>query len=139
FVSVAQLEEEPMAAFDLKTATALETANAVRSGTCSALEACEAAIERIERLDGPINAVVVRDFERARDAAKRIDASRSRDDKRALLGVPMTVKESNDIAGLPSTWGMPMFKELPVREDSVPVQRLKAAGAVILGKTNVPV
>jgi amidase len=49
------------------------------------------------------------------------------------------VKESNDIAGLPSTWGMPPFKELPVHTDSVPVQRLKAAGAVVLGKTNVPV
>ena len=128
-----------MAGFDLKNASAAETAAAVRLGDCSALEACDAAISRIEKLDGPINAVVVRDFERARSAAKAIDASRSREDKRPLLGVPMTVKESNDVAGLPSTWGMPMFKELPVREDSVPVQRLKAAGAVILGKTNVPV
>ena len=127
------------ATLDLKNASAIETARAVREGACSALEACDAAIERIDKLDGPINAVVVRDFERARAAAKQIDASRSRDDKRPLLGVPMTVKESNDIAGLPSTWGMPMFKELPVRADSVPVQRLKAAGAVILGKTNVPV
>lgn len=128
-----------MAGFDLKNASAVETANAVRLGDLSALEAADAAIERIEKLDGPINAVVVRDFERARAAAKAIDASRTRDDKRPLLGVPMTVKESNDIAGLPSTWGMPMFKELPVSTDAVAVQRLKAAGAVILGKTNVPV
>jgi amidase len=127
------------AAIDLKTASAIETANAVRAGTCSALEACDAAIERIEKFDGAINAVVVRDFERARIAAKQVDASRSPDDKRPLLGVPMTVKESHDIAGLPSTWGMPMFKELPVRVDSISVRRLKAAGAVILGKTNVPV
>ncbi|MBI1210081.1 MAG: amidase [Alphaproteobacteria bacterium] len=126
-------------AFDLKTASAIETADAVRTGACSAREACEAAIERIEKLDGPIHAVVVRDFDRARVAAKQIDASRTRDDKRPLLGVPMTVKESNDVAGLPTTWGVQGFKDLAVHEDSVAVARLKAAGAVILGKTNVPV
>lgn len=126
-------------AFDLNTATAAATARAVRTGTTSALEACDAAIARIERLDGPINAVVVRDFDRARAAARRIDATRTKDDRRTLLGVPMTVKESNDVAGLPSTWGMPVFKDLPVEEDGVAVARLKAAGAVILGKTNAPV
>lgn len=126
-------------AFELGKATAAATARAVRDGTVSALEACDAAIARIEDLDGPINAVVVRDFDRARAAAKRIDATRTKDDRRALLGVPMTVKESNDVAGLPSTWGMPVFKDLPVEEDGVAVARLKAAGAVILGKTNAPV
>jgi amidase len=125
--------------FDLDSATAAQTANAVRDGEVSALEACDAAIRRIEARDGPINAVVVRDFDRARAAAKALDANGARGDRRPLIGVPMTVKESNDIAGLPSTWGMPQFKDLPVRKDSVAVSRLKAAGAVILGKTNVPV
>ncbi len=59
----------------LATASALETAAAVRTGTVSALETTEAAIEWIEALDGPINAVVVRDFDRARDQAKRVDAA----------------------------------------------------------------
>lgn len=124
---------------DLATATALETARAVRDGAVSAVETCEAAIARIEAMDGPINAVVVRDFDRARAAAKALDSSRKPGDMRPLLGVAMTVKESIDIAGLPTTWGFPEFKTLPVREDAVVVQRLKAAGAVILGKTNAPV
>ncbi|HJQ58489.1 MAG TPA: amidase family protein, partial [Vineibacter sp.] len=105
----------------------------------SALEVCEAAIGRIERLDGPINAVVVRDFDRARAAAKAIDAAGARGDPRPLLGVAMTVKESNDVAGLPTTWGIPSFTDLPVRQDGVAVARLKKAGAIILGKSNVPV
>jgi amidase len=125
--------------FDINSATAAATARAVRDGTISAREGCDAAIARIERLDGPINAVVVRDFDRARAAARRIDTTRTKDDRRPLLGVPMTVKESNDVAGLPSTWGMPVFKDLPVHEDGVAVARLKAAGAVVLGKTNAPV
>lgn len=124
---------------DLARAGALETAEAVRSGAVSALEAAEAAITRIETLDGPINAVVVRDFDRAREAAKEIDRNREPGDKRRFLGVPMTVKESNDVAGLPSTWGFEMFKDLTAAKDAVAVQRMKAAGAVILGKTNVPV
>jgi amidase len=126
-------------AFDPNTATAAVTADAVRNGKISALEATDAAIARIEARDGPINAVVVRDFERARSAAKAIDAAGAKGDARPLVGVPMTVKESNDVAGLPTTWGMAVFKDLPVREDAVAVARLKAAGAVILGKTNAPV
>lgn len=124
---------------DLSKAGALEVADAVRAGAITAVEACDAAIARIEALDGPINAVVVRDFERARAAAAEIDRSRTAGDTRPFLGVPMTVKESNDVAGLPSTWGFEMFRELNADRDAVIVERLKAAGAVILGKTNVPV
>ena len=124
---------------DLGSAGARDTAKAVRTGIVTALEACEAAIARIEHFDGPVNAVVVRDFDRALAAAKHIDKTRQPDDPRPLLGVPMTVKESNDVAGLPTTWGMAAFKDLPIEADAVAVQRLKAAGAVILGKTNAPV
>lgn len=124
---------------DLAKASALETAEAVRSGEISALEACEAAIARIEALDGPINAVVVRDFDRAREAAKDIDRHREPGDRRRLLGVPMTVKESNNVAGLASTWGFEAAKDLKTQRDAVVVERLKAEGAVILGLTNVPV
>lgn len=124
---------------DLTKAGALETAEAVRDGEISALEATEAAIARIEAVDGTINAVVVRDFERAQAAARALDASRKPGDTRRFLGVPMTVKESNDVAGLPSTWGFEQFKALNAARDAVVVQRLKAEGAIILGKTNVPV
>ena len=124
---------------DLEAAGALETADLVRRGVISALEACEAAIDRIEAKNGPLNAVVVKDYDRAREAAKAVDASRTKDDARPLLGVPMTVKEASDVAGLPTTWGFEMFANFRPQSDAPPVARLKAAGAVILGKTNVPV
>ena len=123
---------------DLGELTALETAQAVRNGEVTALEVCDAAIDRIEATDGPINAVVVRDFDRARMAAKRLDQDGAKGDARPLIGVAMTVKESNNIAGLPTTWGFPHHAENVVDRDSVVVSRLKAAGAVMLGKTNAP-
>ncbi len=107
----------------------------------SARELCDAAIARIEALDPKINAVVVRDFERARDAAAAADLALARGDgvRRPLLGIPMTVKEQFNIAGLPTTWGYPKSRDWHPTADALTVERLKAAGAVILGKTNVPI
>ena len=119
--------------------TAVETAEAVRTGKLSALEVCDATIDRIEATDGPINAVVVRDFDRARAAAKALDTGGPRGSDRPLIGVAMTVKESNNVAGLPTTWGFEGHAGNIVDEDSVVVSRLKEAGAVIVGKTNAPV
>ena len=127
-----------MAVLEPDLPSAADLAAMVRSRAASALELCDAAIARIERLDGAINAVVVRDFERARAAARRCDDAVARGEPGALLGVPMTVKESYDIAGLPTTWGLPHYRDFRPTTDAVLVQRLKAAGAVILGKTNVP-
>jgi amidase len=104
----------------------------------SAVELLDHAIKRIETLDSRINAVVVRDFDRARAAARNADAALAGGERRPLLGLPMTVKEAYNVAGLPTTWGLPMFKDWRATEDAVAVARLKAAGAVILGKTNVP-
>lgn len=123
---------------DLERASAGELAEAVAARQVSALELAEAAIQRIEALDGPIHAVVVRDFDRARDQARAVDAAVARGERGALLGVPMTVKESHAVAGLPITWGSEIFKGAVAPEDSVAVARLRAAGAVILGKTNIP-
>lgn len=123
---------------DLGELTAVETAAAVRAGDVSAREVCDAAIDRIEAADGPINAVVVRDFDRARAAAKALDASGARGSDRPLIGVAMTVKESNNVAGLPTTWGFAHHANNVADRDSVVVERLKAAGAVIVGKTNAP-
>jgi amidase len=95
-------------------------------------------IARIEALDPRLNAVVVRDFARAREAANAADAALARGERRPLLGIPMTVKESFNIAGLPTTWGIPQFKDFMPKEDAVIVSRVKNAGAVILGKANVP-
>jgi amidase len=111
---------------------------ALQARKVSALELTDLAIARIERLDRLVNAVVVHDFERARDAARMADAALSRGETGALLGVPTTVKESFNIAGLPTTWGIPRFKHFKPKEDALVVARMKKAGAVILGKTNVP-
>jgi amidase len=105
----------------------------------SAVELLDQAIARITKLDEHINAMVVRDFDRAREAAVAADEALARGEKRPLLGLPVTVKESFNIAGLATTWGIPAFKGRVAQEDSVVVERLKSAGAVILGKTNVPV
>lgn len=116
---------------------AARIARAVADGQASALELCDAAIAAIEVRDATLNAVVVRDFERARAQARAADARRARGEQAPLLGVPMTVKESFNVAGLPTSWGLPPFRDYRPREDAVAVQRLKAAGAVLLGKTNV--
>jgi amidase len=126
-MTVPKLHNEP---------TALELAGQIARGERSASEAVDAAIARIEALDGPINAVVVRDFDRARDAAKAADA---RGVSGPLHGVPVTVKESYNIAGLKTTWGFDFACDFVADEDAHAVRRLKGAGAIILGKTNVPV
>ena len=128
-----------MSTSDHAYSTAAELIAAMDAGTVSAVELTESAIARIERQDGDINAVPVRDFERALLTAGDADAARARGERRPLLGVPMTVKESFNITGLPTTWGIPPFKNFVPTEDAVAVARLKHAGAVILGKTNVPV
>jgi amidase len=118
---------------------ARELAAALAARQVSAVELTNQAIARIEALDGKLNAVVVRDFERAGAAAADADAALARGERKPLLGVPMTVKEAFNVAGLPTTWGIPAAKGQLVPEDAVTVARLKAAGAVIVGKTNVPI
>jgi amidase len=118
--------------------TAIEIAAAIRSGATTARAETNAAIDRIERLDAAINAVVVRDFDSARAAADDADARLANGDTAPLLGVPMTVKEAFDVAGLPTHWGFRDHANNIATSDALAVQKLKAAGAIILGKTNVP-
>lgn len=118
--------------------TAAQLATGLRKKAFSAQELCEASISRIEALDPQTNAVVVRDFERARTEARLADEAIAKGDVKALTGIPMTVKESYDLRGHPTTWGFTAHTEHRAREDALAVQRLKGAGAVILGKTNVP-
>ena len=129
---------ETLSREDLLDRSAGELAKAVATRQVSAAELTDAAIARIETRDVAINAVVVRDFDRAREAAKAADAAVARGEVGALVGVPMTLKESHDVAGLPSTWGAEMFKDYVAATDGVVAARLKAAGAIIVGKTNVP-
>lgn len=121
-----------------RESSAIDLAAEIAAGKLTSVEATEAAITRIEELDEAINAVVVRDFDRARQQARDADARLAKGEEAPLLGVPMTVKESFNIAGLPTTWGIESAAGNIVHEDAALVKRLKKAGAVILGKTNVP-
>ena len=117
-------------------ATAIELLDLLRDGEVSALELTDMYLDRIEKLNPEINALVWQDAERARDTAGAI--SEKPNDQRPLLGLPITVKEAYNVAGSPTTWGKPEFTENVTDEDALAVQRLKAAGAIVIGKTNVP-
>ena len=128
----------PIPASEWDYRTAKELTQALQARKISASELAERAIARIEALDQRLNAVVVRDFERAREVAKAADVALTRGERKPLLGVPVTFKEAFNIGGLPTTWGFPQFKDFVAKEDALIVSRVKSAGAVILGKTNVP-
>ncbi len=122
---------------DLAFRPAHRIAADIRSGALGCQEVLAHFIQRVEQHNPRINAVIVRDFERARARAALLD---NQADKSApLFGVPMTVKESFDVAGLPSTRGHLAAKDHRARISSLAILRLEAAGAVIFGKTNVPV
>ena len=123
--------------WSFRTATELSAALAARK--ISAVELAQDVIGRIERHDGKVNAICVRDFSRGLEAARAADAALARGDKKPLLGIPMTVKESFNVGGLPTTWGFPAQKDFVPPQDALSISRIKDAGGVILGKTNVPV
>ena len=118
--------------------SATQQSEALRKRSISAVELLDLSIKRIENLDRRFNAVVMRDFERARAQATQADHRLKARDSRPLLGVPLTVKESFNVAGLPTTWGFPQAKGYVPEEDAAAVQRLNGAGAIVIGKTNIP-
>ena len=117
--------------------SAVALAAMTRRREIGCLELLDHYIARVERLDGPVNAVVCRDFERARERARHLDQATDR--RAPLFGVPMTVKDAFDVAGLPTTRGHLAAKNHRARVSSLAIRRLEAAGVVIFGKTNVPV
>ncbi len=119
--------------------TATELARRIREKEISSRELTDDYIRRIEKYDDVLNAVVVRDFDRALEAADAADAALARGQTLGPLhGVPMTIKEAYDIEGLPTTWGVPQFEKNVASSDAETVKRFKAAGAHFMGKTNVP-
>ena len=115
-------------------ATATELLAGLRAGRFSSRELTEMYIGRIEQYADRLNAVVERDFERARQAAQAADQGGSG----ALRGLPITLKESFNVAGLRTTCGVPDWKDYVSQHDAPAWNRLRAAGAVLMGKTNVP-
>src|SRR6266853_1010962 len=120
--------------------TATRLARAIRNGKLSSVEATETHLERIARLNGPINALVVVDRDGAVKAARAADRARAQRGAKLgpLHGVPITIKEAFDVAGLHTTSSHPPLKDNVAKSDATLVARLRAAGAIILGKTNVP-
>src|SRR5712692_3863239 len=122
----------------LTSLSAVEMAAMIARGDISSVEAVEAHIERIERVNPALNAVIVKRYEAARAQAQQADQRRS---KGELLGplhsVPITIKESLDLEGTSSTFGLPARASILARQDDVYVARMREAGAIILGKTNV--
>ncbi len=126
-------------AADLDFASAREAARAIRAGSVSSVELTRRMLDRIARLNPGLNAVVAQDPDRALAQARAADEALGRREWwGAFHGVPITVKDSFETAGLVTTAGAPELRQhVPVRDATV-VRRLRRAGAVVLGKTNVP-
>jgi amidase len=119
--------------------SASEQAQVLRSGACSARELVAAHLARIERIDPLVNAIVTRTPERALAAAGEADRRRARGDELPPLhGLPIAHKDLQDTAGVRTTYGSPSFREHVPASDSLQVERLRGAGAILVGKTNTP-
>ena len=124
---------------DLAFLPAHELARMILRRQVSSAELVDLYLARIDRLDRAINAVPVRDPDRARERALAADQALARGEVWGPLhGVPITVKEAFNVAGLPTTYGFEAFRDNVADRDALTVQRLKQAGAVLIGKTNVP-
>lgn len=122
------------------TMSVLDLAKNIREGTYTAREVLDAHIQRIETVNPVLNAVVADRFDTARREADAIDEllRSGYDNPPPLLGVPCTMKEFIAVKGQPHTGGLHVRKEVTATENAVLVQRLKDAGAIIMGSTNAP-
>ncbi|MFF7632862.1 amidase [Kitasatospora sp. NPDC008050] len=119
--------------------SAAAQAKAVREGEVRAVELVESHLERIAEVNPEVNAVTQLLAGRAREAAERADRRRAVGEELGpLAGVPFTVKESTAIEGVPTTFGTPRFRDLVAPMDAPPVARLRAAGAIPIGHSNMP-
>ncbi len=124
---------------DVPFRSARQLAADIKRKKIGCLELLDLYLARVDKYDGALNAVVVRDFDRARTRARAADRALARRQVWGPLhGVPMTIKESYDVVGLPTTWGVPVYKDRIATKNAVAVDRLLGAGVVLFGKTNVP-
>jgi amidase len=123
----------------LTTQTATELLAAIKAKKVSAVEALQACLEQVSRQNQKVNAVITLDVENAMECAKAADVALAKGENwGALHGLPMTIKDSWETAGLRTTAGAKEYSEHVPAKDAAPVARLKAAGAIIFGKTNLP-
>lgn len=132
-------DESAMTTGELTKMSAADMARRIASGALTSRECVETHVRRIEEANPALNAVVLTRFDEALEEADAADAARARGESPgALGGVPVTVKESFDVRGLPTTMGLSSRVKNVAANDAPTVARLRAAGAIILGKTNVP-
>ncbi|HWP14407.1 MAG TPA: amidase family protein, partial [Xanthobacteraceae bacterium] len=120
--------------------SATDLASLIRRKKVSALELLDHFLDRIEKHNPKLNAVIWMDREGARKRAKAADAALKKGKRLGPLhGVPMTIKESFQVAGSPTTWGLPAMKDNVTQTTAVVAQRMIDAGVTLFGKSNVPV
>src|SRR5947209_709591 len=119
--------------------SATELASLIRRKKISSLELLDHFLARVEKYNPKLNAIIWMDKDKARKRARAADAA-LKNGKRLgpLHGVPMTIKESYQVAGSPTTWGVPAMKDNVVETTAVAAQRMIDAGVTLFGKTNVP-
>lgn len=126
-----------MDALELAYAGPLRQAELIRNGEISPRELVELYLERIARIDPQLNAFRVVLAERALAEAEQAEARRGQDD-RPFLGVPFAIKDNHDLAGEVTTHGTNAYDRTPAREDAEIVRRIRATGAIPIGKTHLP-
>lgn len=119
--------------------TAVEIAGLIRRGEASATEVLQAHLDQIEALNPQVNAIITYLPEMAMDLVERADAKQARGDELGVLhGLPIAHKDAFETKGIRTTWGSPVFSDHVPAEDDLIIARLKTAGCITLGKTNVP-
>ncbi|MBE0625569.1 MAG: amidase [Burkholderiales bacterium] len=126
---------------DIAFWSATKLARALRAKKIGALELLDLYAARIARHDRELNSLCLLDLDAARKRARALDRAAGRAGAKpgALAGLPMTVKESFDLAGHPTTWGLPEYKHKRAAGNALAVERFVRAGANVFGKSNVPV
>ncbi len=119
--------------------SAKQLATEIRRKKIGCLELLDLYLARVERYNPKLNAIIATDLDGARKRARAADRALVKGEPWGPLhGVPMTIKESYDVVGLPTTWGVPALRENYPARNALAVDRLLAAGVVLFGKTNVP-
>ena len=119
--------------------SAKQLASEIRRKRVGCLELLDLYLARVARYNPRLNAIIATDVAGARKRARAADRALARGQMWGPLhGVPMTIKESYDVAGTPTTWGVPELKDNYPARNALAVDRFLAAGAVLFGKTNVP-
>jgi len=130
------------ASHDKDTPLLFRSARALRDALdrreISAVELLDAQIARYDEVNPALNVVVATDLDGARAAARAADAAMARGEAGPLAGIPMTIKDVYEVVGMPATCGIPELADHRPARDADAVEALRAAGAVIWGKTNVP-